>query len=84
MVNSMKFNPLLLDNQICFALYAASKEIIRRYKPILDPLGLTYTKYIVMLLLWETDGISMKELGSRLLLDSGTLTRFLKRWRRSS
>lgn len=70
---------LKLDNQICFALYAASKEVIKQYKPFLDPLGLTYTQYIIMLVLWEKDDIYVKELGERLYLDSGTLTPVLKK-----
>ena len=70
---------LKLDNQLCFALYVASKEIIRMYKPLLDPLGLTYTGYIVMLVLWERDTLTIKELGERLSLDTGTLTPLLKK-----
>lgn len=68
-----------LDNQLCFPLYAASRKIIRLYRPVLDPLGLTYTQYITMLALWERDGITVKELGERLFLDSGTLTPLLKK-----
>lgn len=68
-----------LDNQLCFALYVCSKEIIRKYKPLLEPLHLTYTGYITMLALWEKDNISVKELGERLTLDSGTLTPLLKK-----
>ena len=70
---------LKLDNQLCFPLYAASKEIIRRYKPILDELDITYTQYIVLLVLWEEDNILVKDLGSRLYLDSGTLTPLLRK-----
>ena len=70
---------LLLNNQICFRHYVISKEIIKKYKPLLDPLNLTYTSYIVMLVLWETDKISMKDLSERLFLDSGTLTPVLKK-----
>ncbi len=73
------FNPLALDNQICFALYVCSKEIIRKYNPILEPLGLTYTAYITLLCLWEKDNVPVKELGNRLFLDSGTLTPLLKK-----
>lgn len=73
------FDPLALDNQLCFPLYAASKEVTRRYKPFLDPLGLTYTQYIAMMALWEKDGVTVKELGKRLYLDSATLTPLLKR-----
>ncbi len=75
----MEFNPLALDNQLCFPLYAASKEVTRRYKPFLDPLGLTYTQYVTMMALWEKDSVSVKELGKRLYLDSATLTPLLKR-----
>ncbi len=76
-----KFNEelLKLDNQVCFALYVASKEVIKLYRPLLEPLGLTYTGYITLLALWEKDGQSVKELGERLYLDSGTLTPVLKR-----
>ena len=73
------FNPLLLDNQLCFALYVCSKEIIKLYSPFLDPLGLTYTSYITLMCLWEKDNIPVKELGKRLFLDSGTLTPLLKK-----
>ncbi len=76
---SQAFDPLSLDNQLCFPLYAASKELTRRYKPFLDPLGLTYTQYVAMMALWEHDGISVKDLGKRLYLDSATLTPLLKR-----
>ena len=72
-------NPLALNNQLCFPLYVASKELMRRYKPFLDPLGLTYTQYVTMMVLWERDGIPVKELGSCLYLDSATLTPLLKR-----
>ena len=68
---------LELGRQICFPLYAASREVTRRYKPFLDEIGLTYTQYIVMLVLWEEEKISMHELGERLYLDSGTLTPLL-------
>lgn len=74
-----EFNPLALENQICFALYVCSKEIIRKYAPLLEPLGLTYTSYITLLCLWEKDDIPVKELGKRLFLDSGTLTPLLKK-----
>lgn len=77
--NVQDFNPLALDNQLCFALYVCSKEIIRKYGPLLEPLGLTYTAYITLLCLWEKDNVTVKELGSRLFLDSGTLTPLLKK-----
>lgn len=70
---------LLLDNQLCFPLYAASRAITRRYTPLLSELDLTYTQYITMLALWERDGVTVNELGGRLLLDSGTLTPLLKK-----
>ena len=70
---------LRLDDQICFPLYAASRAVQQRYRPLLDRIGLTYTQYLVMMVLWEEDGLSMKELGGRLYLDSGTLTPLLRR-----
>ena len=69
----------LLDNQLCFALYAASLAMTGVYKPLLEPLGLTYPQYLAMLVLWEGDGITVSQLGDRLALDSGTLTPLLKR-----
>ena len=74
-----EFDPLALENQLCFPLYAASKELTRRYKPFLDPLGLTYTQYVTMMALWEKDDIPVKAPGERLYLDSATLTPLLKR-----
>lgn len=73
-----KYDALKLDNQICFPLYAVSKEIIRRYKPFLDEIDLTYTQYITMMVMWEEQSICVKDLGARLFLDSGTLTPLLK------
>src|SRR5258706_14004883 len=70
---------LKLDHQLCFALYSSSLAMTKLYKPLLDPLGLTYPQYLAMLVLWEGDGITVSELGQRLLLDSGTLTPLLKR-----
>ncbi len=78
-INNQEYNPLALDNQLCFALYVCSKEIIRKYTPILEPKGLTYTSYITLLCLWEKDDVTVKELGERLFLDSGTLTPLLKK-----
>jgi MarR family transcriptional regulator, organic hydroperoxide resistance regulator len=73
-------NPaLLLDNQLCFALYSTSLAMTKLYKPLLEALGLTYPQYLVMLVLWERDGLMVSELGERLFLDSGTLTPLLKR-----
>jgi DNA-binding MarR family transcriptional regulator len=71
--------PLRLDNQICFAVYSAAHAFNRVYKPLLDRLGLTYPQYLVMLVLWERDGVPLKDVGERLFLDSGTLTPLLKR-----
>lgn len=65
---------LKLSNQICFPLYASGKEIVRRYQPYLEKLDLTYTQYIVLMVLWEKDHLSVKEIGAKLYLDSGTLT----------
>lgn len=70
---------LLLDNQLCFALYSTSLAMTRLYKSLLDALGITYPQYLVLLVLWERDGLSVSELGNRLFLDSGTLTPLLKR-----
>ncbi len=70
---------LRLDHQLCFALYAASLAMTKLYKPLLDPLGLTYPQYLVMLVLWQADGLTVSQLGERLALDSGTLTPLLKR-----
>lgn len=74
-----EFDCLKLENQLCFPMYAASKEIIRRYKPFLEDLDLTYTQYIVMLVLWEEKESNVKSLGEKLFLDSGTLTPLLKK-----
>jgi len=70
---------LLLDNQLCFALYSTSLAMTKLYKPLLEEMGLTYPQYLVMLVLWEQDDVAVSELGSRLYLDSGTLTPLLKR-----
>jgi DNA-binding MarR family transcriptional regulator len=72
-------DPLQLDEQLCFALYHASRALTRLYAPLLAPLGLTYPQYLVLLVLWERDGVPVKQLGERLALDSGTLTPLLKR-----
>ena len=72
-------DPLLLDHQLCFPLYACAREIIKLYRPFLDKIGLTYTQYITMMVLWEEQSISSRELGKRLFLDSGTLTPVLKK-----
>jgi DNA-binding MarR family transcriptional regulator len=70
---------LKLDNQLCFALYSTSHALTKAYAPLLERLGLTYPQYLVMLVLWESDGVTVKALGERLRLDSGTLTPLLKR-----
>jgi len=75
----MNFDGLKLENQICFPLYASSRAIVKMYKPLLDPIGLTYTQYVTLLALWEQDGIPVKQLGELLYLDSGTLTPLLKK-----
>ena len=80
MVRKVAADQLLrLDNQICFAVYSAAHAFNRVYKPLLDRLGLTYPQYLVMLALWERDGVPVKDIGERLFLDSGTLTPLLKR-----
>jgi DNA-binding MarR family transcriptional regulator len=71
--------PLLLGNQLCFAIYSTAHAFNRVYKPLLKKLGLTYPQYLVMLVLWERDGLPVKDIGGRLFLDSGTLTPLLKR-----
>ncbi|MET7771597.1 MarR family transcriptional regulator [Nocardia sp. NPDC005366] len=70
---------LRLDSQVCFALYAASRAVTRLYRPLLEPLGLTYPQYLVMLVLWEREPVAVKDLGAALELDSGTLSPLLKR-----
>ena len=74
-----KYKMLKIENQLCFPLYAAAKELVKRYKPFLDPLDLTYTQYIAMMVLWDVKETNSKELGRKLYLDSGTLTPLLKK-----
>lgn len=74
-----KYDKIKLENQLCFPLYALSREVIKLYKPILDKYNLTYTQYITMLVMWEEEKIIFKELGQRLHLDSGTLTPVVKK-----
>lgn len=74
-----KYDIIKLENQLCFPIYALSREIIKLYKPLLDKYDLTYTQYITMLVLWEDEKISFKNLGKKLHLDSGTLTPVLKK-----
>lgn len=78
-MGNSKYDSLKLENQICFPLYAASREIIKQYKPFLDEIDLTYTQYIAMLILWEKKSLTVKEMGEFLYLDSGTLTPLLKK-----
>ena len=77
-MNDSKYDALKLENQLCFPLYAASREVIKQYRPYLEELGLTYTQYITMMVFWEEKKINVKELGKKLFLDSGTLTPVLK------
>ncbi|OOM79402.1 MarR family transcriptional regulator [Clostridium sp. BL-8] len=78
-MDECKYESIKLDNQVCFSLYAASREIIKLYKPVLDKFNLTYTQYIAMLVLWEDEKSTVKDIGKRLHLDSGTLTPLLKK-----
>ncbi|KSU84307.1 MULTISPECIES: MarR family winged helix-turn-helix transcriptional regulator [Fictibacillus] len=75
----MEQDPLKLENQICFMVYAAAREITKQYRPLLEKLDVTYPQYLVLLVLWEQREVSVKELGKKLFLDSGTLTPMLKR-----
>ena len=79
MKTDTSYDALKLENQMCFPLYAASREVIKQYKPYLDTIELTYTQYIAMLLLWENKTMTVKELGEHMYLDSGTLTPLLKK-----
>lgn len=72
------YEMLKLENQLCFPLYACAREIVKKYNPHLDGIGLTYTQYIVMMIMWDKKRVSVKELGAKLYLDSGTLTPVLK------
>ncbi|MDD2981063.1 MAG: MarR family transcriptional regulator [Hespellia sp.] len=74
-----QYDALKLENQLCFPLYACSKEVVRKYKPYLDEIELTYTQYITMMVMWEKQEMNVKELGACLFLDSGTLTPLLKK-----
>lgn len=78
-MDDRKYDALKLENQLCFPLYACSRETIKLYTPYLDQLGLTYTQYIAMLVLWERKSMTVKALGEELFLDSGTLTPLLKK-----
>lgn len=78
-MSEQNFDALMLEKQVCFPLYACARETIKLYKPFLDKLDLTYTQYITMLVLWEEEKLTVKDLGKRLYLDSGTLTPLLKK-----
>ena len=73
-----KYDALKLENQLCFPLYAAAREVVKRYRPYLDELDITYTQYITMMVMWEEKEITVKALGEKLFLDSGTMTPVLK------
>ena len=77
-MNHSKYDALKLENQLCFPLYAAAREVVKRYRPYLDELDLTYTQYITMMVMWEQKEITVKALGEALFLDSGTMTPVLK------
>lgn len=79
-----EFDSLKLENQLCFTIYATSRLMIRQYQPYLDQLGITYPQYLVLLVLWEKDGISVNEIGCKLYLNTNTLTPLLKRMERFS
>lgn len=78
-MSEKNYDQLKLENQLCFPLYACAKEVVRRYKPFLEAIDLTYTQYIAMMVLWDKKVMNVKELGSFLFLDSGTLTPVLKK-----
>ena len=78
-MSDSRYDALKLENQLCFPLYACTREVIRQYKPFLDEIDLTYTQYIAMMVLWEERQVSVRELGEKLFLDSGTLTPLLKK-----
>ncbi len=77
-MSEIRYDALKLENQLCFPLYAAAREIVKRYRPYLDELNLTYTQYIAMMVMWEYKEITVKALGEKLFLDSGTMTPVLK------
>lgn len=77
-MSNSKYDVLKLENQLCFPLYAAAREVVKKYRPHLDALGLTYTQYITMMVMWEQKEITVKALGEKLFLDSGTMTPVLK------
>ena len=77
-MSNSKYDVLKLENQLCFPLYAASREVVKQYRPYLDELDITYTQYITMMVMWEEKEITVKALGEKLFLDSGTMTPVLK------
>lgn len=79
MAEDQRFDQLRLDNQLCFALYAATRAITRTYREKLDSIGITYPQYLVLIVLWEKDGATLSEIGAHLMLDSGTLTPIVQR-----
>lgn len=78
-MSTVNHESLKLENQLCFPLYAAAKEVVKKYRPLLSALNLTYTQYLVMMVLWEHHAMNVKTLGDKLFLDSGTLTPLLKK-----
>ena len=78
-MEGVEFDPLKLENQLCFPLYACAREVVKRYKPFLDDIDLTYTQYVTMMVLWERQEVTSKEIGEKLHLDSGTLTPVIKK-----
>ena len=75
----VNYEALKLENQLCFPLYACAREVVKKYKPFLDDIDLTYTQYVTMMVLWEKPAVTSKEIGERLHLDSGTLTPVIKK-----
>ena len=78
-MEGVEFDPLKLENQLCFPLYACAREVVKKYKPFLDDIDLTYTQYVTMMVLWEKPVVTSKEIGEKLHLDSGTLTPVIKK-----
>ena len=79
MADTQQYEALKLENQLCFPLYACAREVVKKYKPFLDDIDLTYTQYVTMMVLWEKPSVTSKEIGERLHLDSGTLTPVIKK-----
>ena len=78
-MDDARYEALKLENQLCFPLYACAREVVKKYKPFLDDIDLTYTQYVTMMVLWEKPSVTSKEIGERLHLDSGTLTPVIKK-----